>query len=234
MHEPAETVAHKGQGTSDKGQAAVAWASAIVGAVLYAVTLGGTWVFDDIYHLFNDERTQLPESRPGGPTIEGGKPAIEDPKQWGRYLTESYNDGIDNLYRPVTSLSYALQATLHGRRESTAWAWHLVNVLLYGVVCAQVALLAGRLATTDSAEGAATRPNGPATVAAACAGLLFATHPVHAEAVAGIVGRAEMICAIGFLGGLLVLTRPLTPGRILAFVALMLLSIGGKEQGLVL
>ena len=39
--------------------------SALVGMALYAVTLGGTWVYDDIYHLFNDDRTQLPEVQPG-------------------------------------------------------------------------------------------------------------------------------------------------------------------------
>lgn len=210
-----------------------AFLCALVGMALYAVTLGGSWVYDDVYHLFNDDRTQVPVALPGQPPPEYDRPAIEDPRQWGRYITESYNDGVDNLHRPVTSLSFALQATIHGRSEGVAWLWHLFNVVLYGIVCAQVALLAGRLAQTDAEQDRPAAARSAAWVSL-CAGLLFAAHPVHVEAVAGIVGRAELICAAGFLGGLLVLTRPLTPLRIVAFVALMLLAIGGKEQGLVL
>src|SRR5687767_11763457 len=148
LNEPEAPVAHPSGHSAFRIQHS-ALISALVGMALYAVTLGGTWVFDDIYHLFNDARTQVEEARPGRPPPEYDRPAIEDPRQWGRYLTESYNDGIDNLYRPVTSLSFAAQATLHGRRDEVAWAWHLVNVLLYGVVCAQVALLAGRLAREE-------------------------------------------------------------------------------------
>ena len=237
MSDPSEpSLSHRqGPVTRDRGPAVAALIAALVGMALYAITLGGTYVYDDIYHLFNDWRTQAPPGRP---------PPIEDPRQWHVYLTESYNDAIDNLYRPITSLSFAAQATLHGRDQGRAWAWHLFNVLLYGVVCAQVALLAGRMARVDEEEAVEAvrraRGNDPISCSAAaawvalCAGLLFAVHPVHVEVVAGIVGRAELICAAGFLGALLVITRPLAPLRILAFVALMLLSIGGKEQGLVL
>ena len=34
------------------------------------------------------------------------------------------------------------------------------------------------------------------------AGLLFAVHPVHCEAVAGLVGRADVVCTLFFLLGL--------------------------------
>jgi ABC-type uncharacterized transport system permease subunit len=45
----------------------------------------------------------------------------------------------------------------------------------------------------------------PATVAA----LLFAVHPIHTEAVTGIVGRAELLAALGVLVALLALARSL-------------------------
>jgi len=35
---------------------------------------------------------------------------------------------------------------------------------------------------------------------AAAAGLVFAWHPVHVEAVASLVGRAELLVAVGILG----------------------------------
>ena len=187
-----------------------ALAVALFAAALYAVSLGGTYVFDDYGVIHND-------------------PRVADPSQWGRYLygREGYNDSVDNLYRPVTSLSYAVQAWLHGYGEGAAWAWHAVNVLLYAVVCGLVAALAGRLRSGDQPESDGRR-------VALAAGLIFAALPVHVEAVAGIVGRAELLCGAGFVGGLILLTRPLTPARIAAFVALLFLSIGAKEQGLLL
>ncbi len=170
---------------------------------LYAVTLGGTYIYDDIGRLHKDDR-------------------VADVSQWGRFFTESYNDGADNLYRPITSLSYAVQAVTTGTDESGAWAFHAVNIALYGLICFQVTLLGQRLCS-----------DGVGLVA----GLLFAVHPVHVEAVANIIGRAELICAMGFVGALLVVahpTRMLTPARCAMIVGLTLLSIGAKEQGLVL
>ena len=67
--EPSST-AHKGPVTKDRGQLAPALIASLVGIALYAVTLGGTYIYDDIYHLFNDWRSQAPR---------GGPPAIEDP-----------------------------------------------------------------------------------------------------------------------------------------------------------
>ena len=181
------------------------WRVALVAAALavrlYAVSLGGTYVFDDVWLLHTDDR-------------------VADVAQWGRYLTEGYNDGVDNLYRPLTSLSFAAQAVLLGTGENVAWAYHLVNVLLYALVCGQLAVLVARLGGT--------------TGQALAAGALFAALPVHVEAVAYVAGRADLICAAGFLGGLIVLTRPLTPGRIAAFVALLFVGVGGKETGLLL
>ena len=43
------------------------------------------------------------------------------------------------------------------------------------------------------------------TRAAYVAGLLFAAHPVHVEAVANIVGRSELACAAASLGALVLL-----------------------------
>ena len=197
----------------------VALVAAAFAALLYAITLGGTYVFDDYYLVYFDDR-------------------VARPAQWLRYLTESYNDGVDNLYRPLTSFSLAVQVWLHGASDAAAWAFHGVNVAMYAMICAQIAVLAGRLLAEDDARrpaaaGRAAEPRRTKWVALG-AGLLFAALPVHVEAVAGVAGRAELVAAAGFLGGLLVLTRPLTPWRVAGFVACLFVSIGGKEQGLLL
>ena len=67
------------------------------------------------------------------------------------------------------------------------------------------------------------------------AGLLFAVHPIHVEAVANVVGRAELLCAIAFLGALVIFAhRPLTTPRAFAIFGCLILSILSKEQGMLL
>ena len=176
--------------------------AAIAGVVVYAVTLAGTYVYDDRYIILTD-------------------PRIADASRWHEYWTKDYFlGGADNLYRPLVSMSYALQARLHGTSERAAWAFHLVNVLLHAAVSAALAELTRRMTRS--------------TLIATIAGLLFAVHPIHVEAVANIVGRAELMCALGVLSALIVFMGPLTNRRVVAIVGCMLLAILSKEQGLLL
>ena len=80
------------------------------------------------------------------------------------------------MYRPLVMSGFALDRLLDG----TAW-FHLVNVLWHAATVVAVAALARRWS---------------GDVAALAAGLLFAVHPVHVEAVANVVGRAELMAAL--------------------------------------
>ena len=183
-------------------QSLPALASALLALGLFAVTLGGTYVYDDFDVFGLDNR-------------------LRDPAQWGRFWTESYNGGVDNLYRPLVSMTYAVQWWLDGADaqidESDAWKYHLVNVLLHAAVSALVAELARRLAGVRAAW---------------VAGLLFAAHPIHVEPVANIVGRAELMCAAGVIGALVLFMKPLTPARALAITGCFLVALLSKEQGM--
>lgn len=173
--------------------------SAALAVLLYAHTLAGTWIYDDLFHARED-------------------PRLADVRLWGQYLTDGYMpSGADRLWRPLVSLSYAVQWNLTGDR---AWPFHAVNILLHAAASALVAELARRL---SGRRGVAL-----------IAGLLFAAHPVHVEGVSYIVGRAESACAVGTLGALVVLLRPLTLRRGLAIYACFLVAIFSKEQGLLL
>src|SRR6266487_1072607 len=81
------------------------------------------------------------------------------------------------MYRPLPLASYAIDWQLGG----AAWWFHAVNVAWHAGASVAVAWLARRW----SGERAAL-----------AAGLLFAVHPVHVEAVANIVGRAELMAAL--------------------------------------
>jgi len=91
------------------------------------------------------------------------------------------------LYRPVTILTFAIERKLTG--ESDPFVSHLVNVLLHALVSLALAALARRIGASE--------------LAAAGTGLLFALHPVLTEAVANVVGRAEILAALFTVGALL-------------------------------
>ncbi|MGH7179034.1 MAG: glycosyltransferase family 39 protein [Tepidisphaeraceae bacterium] len=172
--------------------------AAALALAVFAVTLGGTFIYDDFDVFANDAR-------------------LREPALWGKYWTESYNGGIDNLYRPLVSMSYAIQWRIHGEQP---WAFHFVNSLLHAAVSALVAELALRLAGARVAY---------------VAGALFAVLPIHVEAVAGVVGRAELMCALGVVGGLvLLLRRTMTHPRALAIFGCFILAALSKEQGMLL
>ena len=127
------------------------------------------------------------------------------------------------LYRPLVVLSFGVDWQLSG--GSARW-FHAVNL---GWHAAATALLVPVIAAYA----------GPA--AALAGGVVFAVHPVHVEAVANVVGRAELMAAT-FLFGALLLARAIRRRRgrgastgalevaLLGAVALALLS---KEHAVV-
>jgi len=145
-------------------------------------------------------------------------------------LTRSYwNDYVrDRIYRPLTTLSFAVDwRTGHG----TPFTFHLTNLLLHTAVCLLVFALARRVLGAD-----------PAALVAA---LWFAAHPVHVEAVANVVGRAELLAAFGYLAAVLAYLADgdaarLAPGGarrvwlVLAVLAGAAIGFGGKEHALTL
>jgi len=74
------------------------------------------------------------------------------------------------------------------------FGYHAVNVVLHGVVC---------LLYMFMCETVAFKSN----VLAFLAGLLFASHPVHTEAVTGVVGRADVVACFLFLLSFLAFVR---------------------------
>ncbi|KAM9823963.1 LOW QUALITY PROTEIN: protein O-mannosyl-transferase TMTC2 [Neosynchiropus ocellatus] len=106
---------------------------------------------------------------------------------WGTLLTHS---GSHKSFRPLCTLSFRLNYALHQLRP---WGYHLTNVVLHGLVTALFT--------------AFTRPLLGGGLWSLLAGLLFASHPVHTEAVAGVVGRADVGAALFFLLSLLCYVR---------------------------
>lgn len=171
--------------------------AALLTLALYAITLNGTFIYDDLFVARDDTR-------------------LRDPARWGDYWTQQYFTGaLDNLYRPLTSMTFAVQAYLFGE---WAFPFHLVNWLLAAACSALVADFGRRIA---------------GWWAGLIAGLVFAVHPVHVEVIAGLVGRAEMLCLLATLAGLIVYdSKPLTRRRVALISILFLAALLSKEQGI--
>lgn len=115
----------------------------------------------------------------------------------GAYFTAEYWHGAApsaGLYRPMTVLSFAL--VRHGigvPLDDPALAQHLVDLLLHLLATALVWRMLRWL-------GMGLRAT---VLGAACFGL----HAIHAEAIASVVGRAELMGFVGGLGGTLFAAR---------------------------
>ena len=109
---------------------------------------------------------------------------------WGTPLSDPQTH---KSYRPLVTLSFRLEASFALAAHGGAWVFHLGNVVLYAL-CAF--LLVRHALPAALPELAAPAPAKNKTLLLSMAGLWFASHPVHVEAVAGLVGRAEILAAI--------------------------------------
>lgn len=105
---------------------------------------------------------------------------------WGFNLTDSSSH---KSYRPLTILTFRLEHSLYGLN---AFRMKLVNLILH--IFATWLIVPFWESIFCSPED---------QIVAIGAALLFAIHPIHTEAVAGIVGRAELLVAGVFLSSLI-------------------------------
>lgn len=114
-------------------------------------------------------------------------PAITDWRRIPKLFTQGYwshlFSGVGN-YRPLTMTTFAVEYTVWGEQPA---GYHVVNVILHVLNTWLLFHLLRLYHTSPWVAGVAA--------------MIFAVHPVHTEAVAGIVGRAELLGF--FFGGLM-------------------------------
>ncbi|XP_018107867.1 protein O-mannosyl-transferase TMTC3 isoform X2 [Xenopus laevis] len=136
---------------------------------------------------------------------------------WGTPMSEERSH---KSYRPLTVLTFRLNYLFS---ELNAVSYHFLNVVLHAVVCV-VFLKVCRLYMD--------------TKISLLAALLFAVHPIHTEAVTGVVGRAELLSSIFLLAAFLSYTKSKGPDNSIVWtpiaVAVSLVAVATlcKEQGI--
>ena len=165
-------------------------------------------------------------------------PVIQTVSNFGTIFGTSYwsrggtaNLGDPTLYRPLTVLTYAIDHAIWNGRPG---GFHATNIALHAVATALVFLIGVELLA--------------GTIAAFAAAAIFAVHPLHTEAVTGLVGRAEVLATLFFLAAFWTLRRPtivptrrkgvppwsMSPGRIALGTLLYLLGLFSKETAITL
>jgi tetratricopeptide (TPR) repeat protein len=134
------------------------------------------------------------------------------------YWPDAYGREL-GLWRPVTTGTYGLLYAVGG---GSPLPYHAMNLLGHVAVSVLLVLLCAALMPV------------PVSLAA---GLLFAVHPVHVEAVSNVVGFAEILSALATLLACWIhVRRPVRSawGHALLLGALYLIAFGAKESGVTL
>ncbi|XP_069485436.1 protein O-mannosyl-transferase TMTC3 [Ambystoma mexicanum] len=136
---------------------------------------------------------------------------------WGTPMSEERSH---KSYRPLTVLTFRLNYLFS---ELNAVLYHLLNLILHAVVCL-VFLKVCKLFLDNHSS--------------LIASLLFAVHPIHTEAVTGVVGRAELLSSIFLLAAFLFYTKSKGPDNRIVWtpiaLAVLLVAVATlcKEQGI--
>jgi tetratricopeptide (TPR) repeat protein len=149
----------------------------LVSFAVYFNALSGGFIFDDEKQIVNN------------PWIRdiSNIPAIFSSNVWGfqwQVLTS-------NFYRPLMYVVYMLDYYLFGMKP---WGFHLVNVLFHCGVSILVFLIALRFLPERGLTKSPVYLSSPFIAA-----LLFASHPVHTEAVTWIAGLPDVALAFFYL-----------------------------------
>uniref|UniRef100_A0A4W6C3X5 Protein O-mannosyl-transferase TMTC3 n=1 Tax=Lates calcarifer TaxID=8187 RepID=A0A4W6C3X5_LATCA len=136
---------------------------------------------------------------------------------WGTPMAEERSH---KSYRPLTVLTFRLNYLFS---ELSAASYHLLNVVLHAVVCVLFLRVCRLFLDKTSSLVAA---------------LLFAVHPIHTEAVTGVVGRAELLSSIFLLAAFLAYTKSTSADHSIVWapIALTVVLVAAatlcKEQGI--
>jgi hypothetical protein len=144
---------------------------AVVSAAIFVNTLGHDFTVDDESTILTYKAVR---------DHDGPIGTIFTHDYWG---TPMHSADSHKSFRPITTLSFRMSHYLYG------WSleyWHAENIILHSAV--SVVFFAVTHVVSDGD-----------LVLSFMSSMLFATHPVHVEAVASLAHRAELFCALFFL-----------------------------------
>ena len=159
----------------------------LLSVVSYSNSLHGELFFDDKYAVIRN-----------GDVVNPGANSIADiftHDYWGMPIS---NPASHKSYRPLIVLTFRWNHIMHG---AESFGYHVVNVICHSLA-SWLVLRCALLVFTKHAENTnQIRNRTPFSpwLASILASAMFSLHPIHTEAVSGVVGRAELMCCCFFL-----------------------------------
>uniref|UniRef100_A0A3B3XSJ6 dolichyl-phosphate-mannose--protein mannosyltransferase n=1 Tax=Poecilia mexicana TaxID=48701 RepID=A0A3B3XSJ6_9TELE len=170
---------------------------AVVALLCFINSYDGEFVFDDSEAIVNNK-----DLKPVTPLSN-----IWRNDFWGSNLS---SNSSHKSYRPLTVLTFRLNYLIAGGLHPVGF--HVLNIILHAVISVLMidvfAILIGGL---DYDEKSWTVNHAPKT--SLLAAIFFAAHPVHTESVAGVVGRADLLCALFFQLSFLTYCKAFNKGK---------------------
>jgi hypothetical protein len=143
--------------------------AATAGAACYFNAMNGDFVFDDKQAIVRN-----PDVCTDAPLADVVYRSFQN-DFWGMPLR---SERSHKSYRPLTVLSFHANYLLGGLNTT---GYHAVNIGLHSLCCFLLVIWCTSCLRISKS-------------ASALAGLLYAVHPIHTEAVSGVVGRADLLC----------------------------------------
>ena len=175
----------------------------------YLNSLSGELVHDDIFAVRDNQ-----DLRSSTPITQ----LLRD-DFWGEPMS---NPTSHKSYRPLTVITFRINYALH---ELQPWGYHVINVLLHGYGLATI-LFGVVCASRGGSAGGGGWSSGEGLVFTAMIILLFASHPVHTEAVSENIhfraGKISQLFSLILYPINLECLRTSTNLKLLLFVLLLL------------
>jgi len=185
------------------------WIPCLLGASVYFNSLDGEFVHDDLSAITaNGDVTDVSGVNRPWHFLRNDF--------WGTALLDPRSH---KSYRPLTVLTFKWNFAMSGLKP---WSYHAVNVSLHALVSALFAWLCRHCLRLS-----------PATSLLSAS--LFAIHPIHTEAVSGIVGRADILTTLFFLVSFISHDRAASAGALCwkaTSLVSALLALAAKENGI--
>ena len=145
----------------------------LISLACYLNSLSGELVHDDIFAVRDNQ-----DLRSSTPIVQ----LLRD-DFWGEPMRSAVSH---KSYRPLIVLTFGVNYAIH---ELQPWGYHLINVLLHGVATILFGTVCHKVVWRFVRGGGGGRGSGEGLVFSAM--MLFASHPVHTEAVSGTIYQLE-------------------------------------------
>lgn len=156
----------------------------IFSSLLYANTLFHEFTQDDAIVIYDNMYTTK--------GVSGLKGIFTKDTFFGFFKEEGKAKLVSGgRYRPFTPAMFAIEYQLVGK---TPLLGHLINILLYGLLCTSIYWLLTLIIRPQKVSDDTSAVIKWLPIVAA---LIYAAHPIHTEAVANIKGRDEIVAMLG-------------------------------------